>query len=107
MDLFAGNTNDLNPYILTIRCETQTFKVLPKTGSVVMTTKTDLKRLSELDEVERAELMMEIKGWDEDEAIFKGRDLWIRAVSGWCTGHPGMKDDASIIDAGSLTSIGD
>lgn len=95
-DLFAGTTESLK-FALHVRRETQTFRVLPKSKAVVMATKTELRPLTELGAEEKSKLMMEIEEWGDEEALLKGKDLWIPAVSGWCSGGEMENDDMSII----------
>lgn len=60
-----------------------------------------MKKLTELEDRKgRRELMSEIAAWDEEEALFKGRDLWMRAVRSWCEGTEVWHDDRTVIDAG-------
>lgn len=107
-DFFSGSIYSLLPINLYIRYEHQAFRMLPKTGAIVMSTKTELKKLTELEgRGEKHELMKEIRGWDEEEATFKGRDLWIRAVRSWCEGRDVWHDDRTVMDAGDVTTVGD
>lgn len=50
--------------------------------------------------------MDEVNGWDEHEARFKGRDLWLRAIRAHCEGTDVFHDDQTVIDAGDMTVIG-
>lgn len=62
-----------------------------------MTTRTELSKLVDVpDKQGKVSLMEEIKGWDEDEACFKGRDLWIRAVKSCCEGGSAFRDDTTV-----------
>jgi hypothetical protein len=75
---------------------------------MVMTTRTELRGLTELeDRNSKRQLMDEVNEWDEEEAVWKGRDLWIRAVRAWCEGREVWHDDRTVVDAGELTTIGD
>ncbi|KAH7406790.1 hypothetical protein DE146DRAFT_786591 [Phaeosphaeria sp. MPI-PUGE-AT-0046c] len=106
-DFFSGNIYSLLPINLYIRYEHQTFRMLPRTGAIVMSTRTELKKLTELDgRREKEELMGEIWGWDQEEATFKGRDLWIRAVRSWCEGREVWHDDRTVMSPGDLTTVG-
>jgi hypothetical protein len=50
-----------------------------------MTTRTELSRLLEVEsQADKAKLMDEVMSWKEYEASFKGRELWITALKGWC-----------------------
>lgn len=60
------------------------FARLPKTGAVVVTTRTRTETLSEMVERmngrEKGAFMREVEGWGNEEAKAKGRDLWIGVV---------------------------
>jgi hypothetical protein len=72
-----------------------------------MTTRTELSRLTELENRKgKRELMDEVGAWGEEEAVWKGRDVWIRAVRGWCEGREVWHDDRTVVDAGDLTMVG-
>lgn len=63
-----------------------------------MASRTELTKLMDVAaRSEKEELMAEIRGWGEDEAGFKGRDLWIRAVGSWCEGGSAFRDDVTVI----------
>lgn len=74
-----------------------------------MTTRTELSPLVDIrSKKDKRALWEEVDGWDEDEAVFKGRDLWIRAVKSWCVGGEVWHDDRTIVGGGSgLTSAGE
>ncbi|KAG9187281.1 hypothetical protein G6011_05152 [Alternaria panax] len=84
VDFFAGNIANLHPSELLVRTETQMFARLPKTGAVVVTTRTSTETLSDVAERmngrEKKAFMMEVEGWGNEEARFKGRELWIGVV---------------------------
>ncbi|KAH7080964.1 hypothetical protein FB567DRAFT_595290 [Paraphoma chrysanthemicola] len=106
VDLFSGNISNLVPSNLYVRREFQTFRLLPSSGAVVMSTRTEFKKLTDLSvRWEKAELMSEIGEWDEHEASFKGRDLWIRAVRAHCEGTDVFRDDETVSDAGDLNVV--
>jgi hypothetical protein len=72
-----------------------------------MSTRTELKKLTDVnDRKSKRELMEELNGWDEEEAEWKGRSSWIRAVKSWCVGGEVWHDDRTVVDAGALTSVG-
>lgn len=96
-DLFAGHISALDPRLLLVRREYQTFKMLPDSGAAVMSTKTELKNLKDLDDREKEDLMVEIWAWDEEEAVFKGRELWITSVKGFCEGGLWRRDDRTVV----------
>ncbi|KAL6707516.1 hypothetical protein ACN47E_004086 [Coniothyrium glycines] len=95
-DLFAGQLFDLRPSNLHVRHEHQTFRRLPRSGAMVMSTRTELQKLTDLSIHESRELLKEIEAWDEGAAAIKGRDLWITAVEGYCFGKPIFRDDATV-----------
>ena len=73
-----------------------------------MSTRTELKKLTQLaDRAEKIKLMDEVNGWKDEEAAFKGKALWIRAVRGWCEGREAFHDDRTVVDAGDLTVVGE
>jgi hypothetical protein len=63
-----------------------------------MSIRTELTRLTDWDDCKG--LMREIQAWEDDEAIFKGRDLWIKAVRWWYVGWEGRHDDQTVVDVG-------
>lgn len=95
-DLFTGQIHDLQPKNLHIRRELQTFRRLPKSGAIVLSSKTEFEKLMDLSVSERSKLLDQIQVWDEDVANFKGRDLWITALEGCCLGKPAFRDDVSV-----------
>jgi hypothetical protein len=96
-DFFSGSVQHLVPQNLYVRREYQSFRQLPKSGAVVMMTRTDLSKLMDIEDRQgKTGLIAEIRGWDEDEATFKGRDLWIRAVASWCEGGSAFRDDMTV-----------
>lgn len=73
-----------------------------------MTTRTELKKLTEVEaRKEKEELMREVREWGEEEAEWKGRGLWMRAVRGWCEGREVWHDDLTVSGVGELTSVGE
>lgn len=67
-----------------------------------------MNKLTELDDIQgKRKLVSDIGEWGEEEAVFKGKDLWIRAVKAWCEGGEIWHDDRTVIDAGDLTTIGE
>jgi hypothetical protein len=106
-DFFSGNISSLLPTNLFVRREYTSFRLLPKCGAVVMSTRTELGKLTDVvDRKSKRELMDEVEGWGEEEAEWKGRSLWIRAVRSWCVGGEVWHDDRTVLDAGVLTSVG-
>lgn len=72
-----------------------------------MTTRTELKKLTEMEGWrEKEELMKEVRRWGEEEAEWKGRGLWMRAMRGWCEGREVWHDDLTVSGAGELTTVG-
>ncbi|KAI4643810.1 hypothetical protein J4E93_006823 [Alternaria ventricosa] len=84
MDFFAGHIADLHPSELLVRTETQMYARLPKSGAVIVTTRTNTETLSEMKDRmtmrEKEAFLREIGQWGEEEARVKGRDLWIGVV---------------------------
>jgi hypothetical protein len=106
-DFFSGNISSLLPTNLFVRREYTSFRLLPKCGAVVMTSRTELGKLTDvIDRKSKRDLMDEVEGWGKEEAEWKGRSLWIRAVRNWCVGGEVWHDDRTILDAGVLTSVG-
>jgi hypothetical protein len=68
-------TNPLPSEIL-IRRERQTFRRLPRTGSLVFGVKTYLTPLEELPMSELGNLAKEMKSWPDRVGEYKGRDVW-------------------------------
>jgi hypothetical protein len=100
INLFAGTIKDLLPHELLIRTETQLFGRLPKSGAVVLTTRTTTETLKEVAERmgarEKEGFLKEIHGWGVDEAKFKGRDLWIGVVERVLRGEKAFRDDCTV-----------
>jgi hypothetical protein len=100
INLFAGTIKDLLPHELLIRTETQMFGRLPKSGAVVLTTRTTTETLKEVAERmgarEKEEFLKEIDVWGVDEAKFKGRDLWITVVERVLRGESAFRDDCTV-----------
>ncbi|KAF1947472.1 hypothetical protein EJ02DRAFT_333533 [Clathrospora elynae] len=100
VDFFAGDLHNLLPSTLIVRRETTMFHRLPRSGAVIMTTRTAMQELRQLGLKERAELMREVYGWDEDEARFKGRALWVGLVERFFAGKAGFRDDCTVFTEG-------
>jgi hypothetical protein len=99
-DFFSGNVHNLNPSTLYVRREHQSFRLLPKSGAIIMTTRTELSRLLEVEsQADKAKLMDEVMSWKEYEASFKGRELWITALKGWCENRYPFNDDRTVSSA--------
>jgi len=99
-DFFPGNLSSLLPQHIIVRREHQVFRRLPKCGAVVFSTRTEVKKLMDLDERERRELAIEMRSWDRDVATRKGVELWQKAVLGWCERKRGIKDGGEMTGAG-------
>ncbi|ORY13866.1 hypothetical protein BCR34DRAFT_599636 [Clohesyomyces aquaticus] len=105
-NFFPGNRWNLVPDDILIRRERQTFRRLPKSDMIVFTVKTSLENLTDLSMDERPKLVKEIKAWPEDIAVFKGRDIWARAVIGFCEGRTRFeREDRDLSTVGSLTML--
>jgi len=66
-----------------------------------MSTRTELEPLKRVRSRRgKAELMDEIGRWTDEEAVFKGKSLWVRAVRAWCVGGDAFRDDRTVFDAG-------
>lgn len=108
-DFFPGNIFHLLPEHIIIRREWQTFRKLPKSDTIVFTVKTSVERLVDLPENEKAKLVKEIRAWPREIATYKGRDLWQRAVIGFCEDRTAMVlDDTDLkSEMGTLTRASD
>jgi hypothetical protein len=84
-DFFPGTIGHLFPSHILVRRETQTFRRL-RSGAVVFSVRTDVKRLVELSEVEKRAVMAEMRRWPEEVAKWKGKSLWEGVVVGFCEG---------------------
>jgi hypothetical protein len=99
-DFFSGHVHTLKPSALYIRHEHQSFRQLQKSGAMVMTTRTELSRLMGVEsKANKAELLKEVMSWKEHEASFKGRELWITALKGWCENREPFNDDCTVFSA--------
>ncbi|PYH95097.1 hypothetical protein BO71DRAFT_378204 [Aspergillus ellipticus CBS 707.79] len=67
---------DPAPQDIVIRRERQTFRRLPRTGTIVFGVKTILTTLDELPMQELQNLAKEIKSWPEYVGEYKGREVW-------------------------------
>ncbi|KAL4934426.1 heme-dependent oxidative N-demethylase family protein [Aspergillus undulatus] len=67
---------DPSPQDLVIRRERQTFRRLPRTGTIVFGVKTFLTTLDELPMQELENLAREMKSWPEHVGEYKGREIW-------------------------------
>jgi len=85
-DLFQGGVGDLNAECVWVRRERQMVRKLPGSECLVLAVRTTFQRLVDLTEYERGRVLDEIKGWNEEVAEFKGRDLWWGVVRGLCEG---------------------
>jgi hypothetical protein len=79
---------------------------LPKSSAIVFSIRTEVRKLTDLNVVERRELVDEIKEWDSDVSIRKGVELWLRAVVGWCEEKKLCRGDESVINSGVMVSVG-
>lgn len=90
MDFFAGHIADLQPTELLVRTETQMYARLPRSDSVIVTTRTSTETLSEMKDRmssrEKEAFLRELGEWGPEEARLKGRDLWIGVVERYLKG---------------------
>lgn len=100
-DFFPGNLSFLNPDALHVRTERQSFRKLPQSGAIVMTTRVQVVPLVRMSAAKLQRLAREIRGWEDHVARMKGRDLWGRAVLGFCEGRPMSRDDETVVDGES------
>ncbi|RHZ66840.1 hypothetical protein CDV55_107210 [Aspergillus turcosus] len=75
---------DPAPEDIVIRRERQTFRRLPKTGTIVFGVKTFLTTLDELPMHELQNLAKETKSWPDYVGEYKGREIWGRKVLEFC-----------------------
>jgi hypothetical protein len=87
-DFFPGTIAHLFPEHILVRREAQTFRRL-RSGAVVFSARTDMRRLVELIGGERRRLVEEIRKWPDDVAEWKGRSLWEGVVLRFCEGKFG------------------
>lgn len=73
--LFEDNPNP-SPEDIVIRRERQTFRRLPRTGTLVFGVKTFLTTMDELPMQELRNLAKEIKSWPDYVGEYKGREVW-------------------------------
>ena len=64
------------PEFILIRRERQTFTQLPRTGAVLFAVRTSWQTLVELDITELRALSVEMEGWPDEIAMYKGRHCW-------------------------------
>jgi hypothetical protein len=92
-NFFPGTISHLLPSHILVRRETQTFRRL-SSGAVVMSVRTELKRLVELSETEKKELLDEMETWSTDMARWKGKGLWESTVVEFCGGKLSKEDES-------------
>ena len=84
MDFFAGNIANLHPSELLVRISIQVFARLPNSGAVVVATRTETETLRDMaagmDREDKEAFLKEVNEWGEEEARFKGRELWVGIV---------------------------
>lgn len=73
--LLEDNPNP-SPEDIVVRRERQTFRRLPRTGTLVFGVKTFLTTLDELPMQELRNLVKEIKSWPDYVGEYKGREVW-------------------------------
>jgi hypothetical protein len=73
--LLEDNPNP-SPEDIVIRRERQTFRRLPRTGTLVFGVKTFLTTLDELPMEELQNLAKEVKSWPDYVGEYKGREVW-------------------------------
>ena len=106
-DFFPDNLSSLLPQHIIVRREHQVFRRLLKSGAIILSTRTEVKRLTDLNIRQRIELVAEIRIWNPEVALSKGKELWQRAVFGYCEGRKVWKDDVTVVDAGDTTRVDD
>jgi hypothetical protein len=108
-DFFPGSICNLYPENIIIRRERQTFRRLPESKTIVFTVKTSVERLIDIPELEKPNLVAEIRAWPDEIATYKGRDLWQRTLIGFCENKPvlGHASDVDLDsdDIGSMTRV--
>jgi hypothetical protein len=92
-NFFPGTIQHLFPSHILVRRETQTFRRLGS-GAVVMSVRTELKRLMELNEAEKKELLDEMEKWSKEVARWKGKGLWEGEVVEFCGGKLSKEDES-------------
>ncbi|PLB37409.1 heme-dependent oxidative N-demethylase family protein [Aspergillus candidus] len=84
---------DPAPQDIVIRRERQTFRRLPKTGTIVFGVKTILTPLDELPMEELRNLAKEIKSWPEYVGEYKGRGIWGAKALEFCEKRDRMESE--------------
>ncbi|KAF2683785.1 hypothetical protein K458DRAFT_431993 [Lentithecium fluviatile CBS 122367] len=93
---FPGHLSTLGNALM-IRKERQSFRQLPRSGAVIFTARTRIRRVNEFprDELERT--VQEINEWPTDIATLKGRDLWGAVLDNICANRPAFRDDMTVL----------
>ncbi|PVH97079.1 hypothetical protein DM02DRAFT_616761 [Periconia macrospinosa] len=102
---FPGSVITLNPRDMIVRKEVQMFQVLRNSRCIVMTVRTELRHLTDLNPRECTDLAKEIRGWPKEVAVQKGRDLWKRIVLGYLKRKSITQDDGMMADEGEFTDL--
>lgn len=64
---------------------------------MVFSIKMGVQKLTDLGGREKDELVREVQGWGEDEAVAKGKGLWETSVLGYCTGGVLAREDVTVV----------
>lgn len=103
-DFFPGTSINIDPASIIIRHERQTFRRLLFSDAIVFTVHTSIQNLVDVQEEQRANLVKEIRSWPDEIARYKGRDVWEKALVGWCEGRElVVRDDRSVFSDSGMT----
>ena len=85
--------SDPSPEEIIIRRERQTFRRLPKTGTILFGVKTYLTTLDQLPMQELENLATEMKSWPQYVSEYKGKDVWGAKVLEFYQSRSAQRDE--------------
>lgn len=91
--LCEKDLSDPSPEEIIIRRERQTFRRLPKTGTILFGVKTYLTTLDQLPMQELENLAKEMRSWPEYVGEYKGKDVWGAKVLEFYKSRIGQMDE--------------
>ncbi|KAJ5883484.1 uncharacterized protein N7473_010370 [Penicillium subrubescens] len=91
--LCEKDLSDPSPEEIIIRRERQTFRRMPKTGTILFGVKTYLTTLDQLPMQELENLAKEMRSWPEYVGEYKGKDVWGAKVLEFYKSRVGQMDE--------------
>lgn len=91
LDSPERNPEPTRPDDVVFRWERQVFRRLPKSGAVLFSVKTSLRKLSEMNSTELRDFAIEARSWPEDVANYKRRNIWGAFALKFCDSVAGVE----------------